>query len=52
MKIGWEKMDWIDLAPGIDKWRFPALPPSSIKCREFSDQLRNYQLLKNSFPRS
>jgi hypothetical protein len=41
-EVGWEVMDWIDLAQDRDRWRAVENEPSgSIKCGEFLDLLRN-----------
>jgi hypothetical protein len=48
-EIGWDGMDWNDVAQDRDQWR--ALvntnePSGSIKCWEFLEWLHNWQLLK------
>jgi hypothetical protein len=54
-EIGWEGVDWINLAEDRDEWQ-PFCeqgndPLDSIKCLEFIDQLSNcYLLRKDSLP--
>jgi hypothetical protein len=49
-EIGWDGMDWIELAQDRDQWR--ALVNTitklegSIKCWEVLEQLHNWRLLK------
>jgi hypothetical protein len=49
-EIGWDGMDWIDLAQGRDQWEGSCEdgnePSGSIKCWEFLEWLHNWQLLK------
>jgi hypothetical protein len=48
-EIGWDGMDWIDLAQDRDLWRDIVNtnePSGSIKCWEFLEWLQNWQLLK------
>jgi hypothetical protein len=52
-EIGWNGMDWIDLAQDRDQWFFPSgfckhsnEPTDSIKCWEVFEWLHNWQLLK------
>jgi hypothetical protein len=41
-EVGWKSMEWIDLAQDRDRWQASVNATSgSIKCREFTDQLRN-----------
>jgi hypothetical protein len=42
-EIGWDGMDWIDLAQDRNQWR----APGSIKCWEVLEYLSEWQLLKN-----
>ena len=34
-KLGWEAMDWIDLAQDVDRFEDGSEPSGSIKCGEF-----------------
>jgi hypothetical protein len=48
-EIGWDGMDWIDLAQDRDQWR--ALeqgnePSGPLKCWEVLEWLHNWQLFK------
>jgi hypothetical protein len=49
-EIGWDGVDWVDLAQDRDHWR--ALvntviePSGSIKCWEVLEWLHNWRLLK------
>jgi hypothetical protein len=48
-EIGWDGMDWIDLAEDRDQWRaceHSNEPLGSIKCWEVLEWLHNRQLLK------
>jgi hypothetical protein len=49
-EIGWDGMDWIDLAQDRDTWRILVNtifePPGSIKCWEVFEWVHNLQLLK------
>jgi hypothetical protein len=49
-EIGWNYMDWIDLAQDRDQWRTPVVMVinllGSIKCWEVLEWLHNWQLLK------
>jgi hypothetical protein len=49
-EIGWDDIDWIDLAQDRDQWRVLVntviKPSGSIKCWEVLEQLHNWQLLK------
>jgi hypothetical protein len=54
-KIGWDGMDWIDLAQDRDQWRAPVKTVMNlrvfIKCWEVLEQLHNWQLIqKGSAP--
>jgi hypothetical protein len=39
-EIGWDGMDWVDVARDRDQWR------GSIKCWEVLEWLHNWRLLK------
>jgi hypothetical protein len=43
-EIGWDGMDWIDLAQDRDQWR--ALVNTVIKCWEVFEWPHNWRLLK------
>jgi hypothetical protein len=54
-EIGWNGVDWIDLAHDRDQWRALVVegscehgdePSSSIKCWEVLEWLHNWRLLK------
>jgi hypothetical protein len=46
-EIGWDGMDWINLAQDRDQWSEHGNEPSgSIKCREILEWLHNWRLLK------
>jgi hypothetical protein len=49
-EIGWDGMDWIDLAQDMDQWRAHVNMllnlRFSIKWWEILEQLNNWQLLK------
>jgi hypothetical protein len=44
--IGWDGMDWIDLAQDRDQWSALLSPVGSIKCWEVLEWLHNWKLLK------
>jgi hypothetical protein len=48
-EIGWDGMDWIDLAQDRNQWRalVSTVPSGSIKCWQVLEWLHNWQLLKN-----
>jgi hypothetical protein len=44
-EMGWNVVDWVDLAQNRDQWR--ALEPSGfVKCWEVLEWLHNWRLLK------
>jgi hypothetical protein len=48
-RVGYECVDWINLAWDKDQWQIPVKPnepSSSVKITEFLDQLYSPQLLK------
>jgi hypothetical protein len=49
-EIGWDGMDWIDLAQDRDQWRDSCEhgdePSGSLKCREVLEWLHNWRLLR------
>jgi hypothetical protein len=49
-EMGWDGMDWIDLAKDRDQWRTLVNTVmnlgGSLKCWEVPEWLRNWQLLK------
>jgi hypothetical protein len=50
-KEGVTRVDWIQLAQDKVQWLLQTNEPlNSIDCREFLEQLSDYQLLYNSFP--
>jgi hypothetical protein len=49
-EIGWDGMDWIDLAKDRDQWRAlvkPVMHPGSLTCWEVPEWLHNWKLLRN-----
>jgi hypothetical protein len=44
-EIGWDDVDWIDVAQDRDQWRALELS-GSIKCWEVLEWLHNWRLLK------
>jgi hypothetical protein len=55
-EVGWESMDWTDLAQDRDRWwalsKCGKESSGSTKCGEFLDNLRTGWLLKDFAPRS
>jgi hypothetical protein len=46
-EIGWDGVDWIDMAQDRDQWSEHSIKPSSsIKCCEVLEWLHNWRLLK------
>jgi hypothetical protein len=48
-EIGWDGMDWIDLAQDRDKWRAlvkTVMNLRFLKCWEVSEWLHNWQLIR------
>jgi hypothetical protein len=47
-EIGWDGMDWIELAQDRDQWRalVNTVMNHRVNCWEFSEWLHNWQLLR------
>jgi hypothetical protein len=45
-EIGWDVVDWIDMAQDRDQWKTLVNAVSSLKCWKVLEWLRNYRLLK------